>query len=1555
MINKDKDITGSKGGKGGGDKPRSAKESPNTLRSSATARIIDVISEGEIGGLVNGLNSVIFDQTPVVSASGATNISGVAAYERTGLPSQSYIPGFPNVESEVGVGVLVRQSPAVIRAVSSIGIDAARVVVRVDSLYTQNKENGDITGRSVTMAVDVRVPLGTWSNVITNTISGKTMTAYERSYRVESPDPDTLWEIRVRRVSANNDLANIGDNTSWSRFTEITDVKETYDDTALVALEVDAEAAGNRVPRRSYLVDGIKCRIPANYNPVTHTYTGQWDGSFKLAREVTDDPAWIIYEILTNDRWGMGSAVEDDEIDKWSFFYASVYNNEFISDGGNTGGTEPRYRFAGVVNTRQDPYKLIQAIAASCRATIFTSGGLIKLVQDRPSDTVKWITNEDVEDGLFEYKGSSVVARTTSVNVTYNDESDGFLPSTVTEEDAVNISRYGFNQVDMIAYGAFTEGQARRVAKWLLYNNTSITEAINFRTGFNHADLEPGDVIEVLDKDYAGVNWGGRIVSGTETSITLDQPAEITSAVAHTVHLLGNDGFTWLERTINEGIGTHTVLTWTDPVGTVQPWHVWVLEGDIVPRSFKILAIRETEVGKFEINAIQHNPAKYAAVEQGVVVATNPFSNQVLREINAPTDIDFVVEQSVDNLGRPFNALRIDWNQPIGEDSTLQETAGYLVKWSANALPSQTSEFLTQSEFLINPAVLGSYTVEVYAFSVNNIQSPALTGTFVMSDQELTVLADVTNVRTVGQGNTTFRGTGFTVTWDDPNDDDAQLGGARPVDYRVEVKDSLFNTVLRTFVTTQKQVTYDIEMNSEDYTTPSRSVYFTVKIRDTVGRYTVGTNTTITNAPPLAPSSVTLYGYFNSIRIDVDGFAADDSIGVVAWVKESSGYIPSDTNFDYSARSQIGFDVAAESGKTYYVRAAGYDGFGFYDLTPSSEQAVTTVQSAVTFITPNTPPNLALTTESTVADNGQEYISLTATWDTPISIDGSSLDITTGFDIALAEGAGGYVVFRTNDNTYTWSDVKPAQAYTVRVRALNAAVQGNYTATQTLTTAADSIAPGEPTGLTATGSFKNVFLAWTNPTDSDLSYIEVYESASNNRASATLIVTSDTDYATISAKSTTATTYYWLRAVDTSGNFSAFAPLSATAGVSATTVQTTTADYQDLSIVNAKIANLSVDQAKIANATITNAKIANATIESAKIAEVTAEKITISGGTTLSDWRNGSDTTKLDGGNIATNTIKANRIEVGSRNVRFSNIVWEPVKATDTLTWTGGSVVYERDSDSEPKSITITSGNVVWTSGTVYVYWVKDATTFSTTTTSTVAYGSDRMVVATYNGGTTYAPLYGSTIIDGTNIVTGSITASQLIQTEAIIANSAQLGVATIDSANIRNLQVDTIKIANAAVSNLNFISNGTDTLITAYDVYEFIDDMTFTIDSTQPEDYMIVTMSNLASFSGVSLNSGSTLSMVAKFTVRNTTTNTELSDFRIVTANLGRFASGDWYATGSTPSATSTLGFTSSRWSAGDVITATIEHRMTRTLSTNTFTNARSEAYFIGMQGFKK
>lgn len=596
------------GGKSGGGEARTPREAPNTLRSTSKARVLDVLGEGPIVGLVGGLKGVYLDNTPLQAENGDFNFQGVTIIARTGEPDQSHIEGFPAIETAHDVSTEVTHATPIVRAVSNPEADAVRVTVQVPSLTYQNVENGDLLPTEVTVAVDVRTGGGSWIEKKYDTIKGKTTSPYQRSYRIELSGTGP-WDVRVRRVTEDNGSATLRNQTYWVTYTDIIDAKLQYPDTALVGIVVDAQDFGSQIPSRSYDVKGLKVKVPSNYNPVTRAYSGLWDGSFKLAW--TDNPAWCFLDLATSERYGAGL----ESVDKWGLYQIAQYCDELIPDG--YGGEEPRFTFNTVLSSRKEAITALNTLASAFRGMTYWGANTVMATADMPADPVKLVSPANVIDGEFEYSGTALKARHSVALVSWNDPADNYRLQVEVVEDPDAIQQFGWKQVDVTAVGCTSRGQAHRLGKWILYSERSETETVTYRASVDHADVRPGDIVALNDPSTAGARLSGRVVYPGLSEVVLDQvPDDATGSDWFLDVLLPTGGIERREVTqFRDNYVKLAAPLSAEPIRGA----IWMLSSqDVVPRKFRVLSVMEEESAFYQITAVEHDPTKYGRVELGL-------------------------------------------------------------------------------------------------------------------------------------------------------------------------------------------------------------------------------------------------------------------------------------------------------------------------------------------------------------------------------------------------------------------------------------------------------------------------------------------------------------------------------------------------------------------------------------------------------------------------------------------------------------------------------------------------------------------------------------------------------------------------------------------------------------------------------------------------------------------------------------------------------------------------------------------------------------------------
>lgn len=696
---------GGKGGGGSGGSARAAQESPDSLRSRAFARIIDLISEGEIEGLVTGdLKSVYLDRTRVQNTDGSYNFTGITAAFRNGTQNQSHIPGFESVESEESVGVQITADNPVVHTVSDTSVDACRVTIGIPQLTNQNPNNGDISGTSVQIAIDVQPDGGSYTQVISDTIQGKTTTRYQRSYRVALAGTGP-WNVRVRRITKDSNSIYLQNTTWWDTFTEIKNAKLAYPNSAIVAAVIDAKQFSN-IPTRGYDTKLLRTQIPSNASvneDGSLSYSGSWDGTFQVAWHA--NPAWVFYDMVTTERYGLGQYIDATLIDKWTLYTIGRYCDEQVSNG--FGGFEPRFTCNIYFQTQAPAFKVLQDLASVFRGMIYWSSGLIVPTQDSPAEPVALYTKANVIGGKFTRSGTSLDTRHSVALVTWNDPADFYTQKVEYVEDAAAIDRYGIKQTQVVAVGCTSRGQAHRVGKWLLYSEANDTDLISFRCGIDSLYVRPGQIMAIQDADRAGARLSGRLVSATTTSVTIDRAFTPASGANYSLMVMMPDGTV---GTANISNIDGTTLTLASALSdTPVAGAVWMVKSNIIDvEKFRVIGITDLGGGEFEISGLEYNALKYAAVEENLILTPVPTS-LLNTPPDAPTGIQ-VSENLYERTGGVAVMVSVAWVPPdraVSYIFSYQRENGNIVTYDNVVTPLFEIEDAIEGQYVFNIIAVG--------------------------------------------------------------------------------------------------------------------------------------------------------------------------------------------------------------------------------------------------------------------------------------------------------------------------------------------------------------------------------------------------------------------------------------------------------------------------------------------------------------------------------------------------------------------------------------------------------------------------------------------------------------------------------------------------------------------------------------------------------------------------------------------------------------------------------------------------------------------------------
>ena len=600
-------------GKGGGGAhtPVEAKE---TSRSKQLVKIVEILSDGEVAGLANGMKSVYLDNTPVQNSNNSYNFKNFSLQGRVGSQVQGVLGGFNTSEKEVSVGAQVKNNLPITRTITDSKVSRLRFTIGVQSL-SNIEENGDIKETEVNLAITIG------GTVYPVTIFGKYSSQYLQQHTFKNLPP-APFTIKVERLTADSNSQRLQNNTVWSSYTEVIDTEFTYPNTALIGVKFDSEYFGN-IPNRTYDLLGIKVKIPSNYNPKTRQYSGVWDGTFKI--DWTDNPAWVLFDIVTNKRYGLGNRLGEFGADKWTLYQVAQYCDQLVPDG--FGGREPRFTCNAWLTEQRSAYDVINDICSIFRAMPVWNGQQLTVVMDRPADPVWTYTNANVENGEFNYTFSAKKARHNAIQVEYADKDNSYERAIEYVSDDESIRRNGLNVKKITAFGCTSRGQAHRTGLWLLQTEKLETKTVTFTVGAEGLMHIPGDIIKVADTYYAGTNIGGRVLAVDGKKVTLDREISIS----------GNSYFSYISQNAKHqdikiiSVKGAEVTLDQAPTG-LEVYGVWSLSTrQVTSQLFKAISVKEDAKGKYTITALQHEPQKEAIVDNGAKF--EPKSTSIL---NAP-------------------------------------------------------------------------------------------------------------------------------------------------------------------------------------------------------------------------------------------------------------------------------------------------------------------------------------------------------------------------------------------------------------------------------------------------------------------------------------------------------------------------------------------------------------------------------------------------------------------------------------------------------------------------------------------------------------------------------------------------------------------------------------------------------------------------------------------------------------------------------------------------------------------------------------------------------
>lgn len=696
----------------GGSSSKKQSNDANTLSSIASLQILDLISEGQIGGLVDGAKSIYFDDVPLQNQSGSFNFDNIYVKEARGTPFQEMLQGFESTVIPIEVGAEVKHDYPVVRSITEANADKVRCGITIPYLY--RVDNG-LKRTSIEFKFEIAINDDDFVDYGTQKVEGKTSSQYQRSYTFTLPQTDSKgkaperWLIKLTKLSPEADDDYVASLTFTTMFL-ISETKLNYPNSAIIGISATAENLSS-IPTRSYIVDGLILQVPSNYDKATNTYNGIWDGTFKL--EVSDNPAWILYGLLTNTRWGLGQFIKPSQINKAKLYEIGRYCDEFVDDG--FGKKEKRFSINTQITERSEAYELINSITSVFRGMTYWAMGQANFTCDKPTEPSVLFTQANVVNGEFRYAGSSRAERHSVALITWNDPDQNYKQVVEYVEDRDLVAKWGIRESELTLFGCTSRAQAIRAGKWILYTEQYESDMISFTVGLDSALVLPGDIIKIHDPYHAGRRLGGRLKSCTLTSAVLDAETSLNANANPKISIRLADN-TFVTRNLKvTGDEARAEVFWDDPLPSLPvDYAIWIIEEEnLVPQIARVINITQGEdKGTFNIDCLSYNKDKYDLIEKGIQISPPNTSEIDPYDVGKPNNLNISVSISKSATGLKTGNLELSWT--AGKNNTswvleyrLEDSEGNGDQWTT---VETNSPFYT-----IQNAQSGLYHIKIYA------------------------------------------------------------------------------------------------------------------------------------------------------------------------------------------------------------------------------------------------------------------------------------------------------------------------------------------------------------------------------------------------------------------------------------------------------------------------------------------------------------------------------------------------------------------------------------------------------------------------------------------------------------------------------------------------------------------------------------------------------------------------------------------------------------------------------------------------------------------------
>ena len=837
---------------------------PDTLHSRQFATFLDLLSEGEIEGFASAskegltqgttaynnasLKDIFLDDTPILkstanSANPASfdfNFQDVTFRPRFGTANQTKIPGIVSSSSIKPVAVVVTQSNPVTRQITNTDVDAVNITITVPQLQIAT-DKGDLLGSSITLKISVQYNSGGFTDIITDTITGRSADAYQKDYRVNLTGAFPV-DIRVSRITPDAPNIQTQNAFNWTSYGEIIDAANTYPNSAYASLRLDSMQFQS-IPTRKFRIRGIKVRIPgagANNSgtPSIDNATGRivyppgyiFNGVMGAAQWCSC-PSMVLLDILTDTRYGFGNHITDSSLDLFSFVTASKFANTLVDDG--FGGQEARFSCNVNIQSSSEAFDLINELAGVMRCMPIWASGSILLAQDSPKDASYLFNLANVTEEGFVYSGSGLKTRNTVISVSYFNMDTREIDYEVYE-DAAAIAKFGVIVKQVKAFACTSRGQARRLAKAILFAEQNESEVVTFSTSIDSgAVVRPGAVIEIADPVRSGLRRGGRVVSATATTITVDDTAstDLPDTNDPFLSVILPDG-TVEKKQVTDVTGA--VITVHNPFSqTPNPNTIWLLQDNTVQaQQFRVITVEESDGINYTITALSYVSGKYPFIEDGVSLPTRTVS--VLNLLPNPPSALIAQEKIVEINNRAVSKIILSWQPIVG-------VTQYQVNYRFNNGNFITTTVLSPDFEVLNTDI-GTYEFQVFSYN-SSLQTSATSADLTFNAIGKTAIPSDVSGLTIEPINDKLA----RLRWNLSTDLDVTHGG------RVYVRHSTKTDGTGTF-TNSVDLIQALAGNTTSAIVPNLDGEYILKFQDDGGRFCAGETSVILDLPDnLAP------------------------------------------------------------------------------------------------------------------------------------------------------------------------------------------------------------------------------------------------------------------------------------------------------------------------------------------------------------------------------------------------------------------------------------------------------------------------------------------------------------------------------------------------------------------------------------------------------------------------------------------------------------------------------------------------------------------------------